>query len=197
MLWRLFLRIIGPVYTVCSTIADFMGGWTVFFGALSAGVTAVWAFLLNWGPLSVPLAAFTAATVMLAWDYGTSLWNRFQAASKKQIQIIRSLNLVTQQGRRFAEPQYTRIQATSATALDHVIENWSQRDFDDWKASALIVLMDSGYEEFYGFQSATGPAVCYNKIRRITMRLAKQYRVKPSDILADAESDVPLVVEAV
>lgn len=177
---RLGLR----VFELADIAVQVTVGWTVAFGALMAGAAGLWAFLIEWGPLSIPAALLAALVGMITFEEGAKVWEKWRRGSAASLALLRELNRLTEEGGRLL----TRY---DLCARDDRFEMPTSEEWGSWQNRCEAAVAGISLEEVYGLRSQLDPTDYYNKLRMVTMRYAQRNPHPASEVLGNVARQTP------
>ncbi len=177
---RWVFRIFRWIYEVADVGVQLTVGWTVAFGFLMAAATWLWAFFLEWGPLSIPAACLAAILAMMAFEDGQKVWQKWRQGSETTLRLLRTLNDLTEEGSELM----TRYELCVA---DKRFQMPSPDEWANWKSRCEKVVGEISFNELYGLRSQMDAPSYYSKLRMITMRYAEKNPFPAHEVLADGQ----------
>ena len=163
------VRLLWAVFEIADAAVQFVGGWVIVWGTGWAMLAALWGFLVEAGPMTIPVAFAAAAAAMIFFDALMFVYAASSKASRETIETAKKLGDLTLRG---TDLLYRRTQGHVATAP-------KESEWWDWMGECVEAVGRTNLsDEFYGLKSISDPEKFQDKLRVITMRFMRENKVQ-------------------
>ncbi|MBU2652690.1 MAG: hypothetical protein KKA81_17320 [Bacteroidetes bacterium] len=165
---KLLVRFLWAAFEIADAAVQFVGGWVILWGAGWAMLAALWGFIIEAGPMTIPVAFAAAAASMIFFDALMIVYAASSKASRETIEIAKKLGDLTLCG---TDLLYRRSQGQISTTP-------KESEWWDWMGECVDTVERTNLsDEFYGLKSISDPDEFQAKLRMITMRFMKEKRI--------------------
>ena len=168
---KLLVRFLWAAFEIADAAVQFLGGWVIVWGAGWAMLAALWGFVIEAGPITIPAAFAAAAASMIFFDAVKTVYLSAKKASKDKVMLASDLGALMLEG---TDILY-RLQTRANIPTQKEVWDWMER-------SVSAVTKTNLADEVFGLKSISDVDRFQDKLRRVAMRFMKENGIQMTAI---------------